>query len=305
MKIGKRFKLNNDITLYNGDCFQLLKELPAESVDLIITSPPYCMGKAYENPKDDIKTFKNQHERIFPDIYRALRIGGSVCWQVGCHVSASTVFPLDYFVYGIFTENSADKPFPLMLRNRIMWTYGHGLNSSQRFSGRYETLLWFTKGEEYNFDLDSVRIPQKYPGKKSYKGPNKGNYSGNPLGKNPSDVWDIPNVKAQHIEKTGHPCQFPVAIPQRLIKALTLTGSVILDPFMGSGSSGVAAVIEKRRFIGAEIQKDYYEIAVKRVKEAGKGNVKIREDVPVVKPDRNTSVAKIPRAFVTAKEGIR
>ena len=305
MKIGKAFEPDNDITLYHGDCEQLLKQLPDESVDLIITSPPYCIGKAYENPKDDIETFKNQHENIFPDIYRILKVGGSVCWQVGYHISAASVFPLDYFVYNIFTENSAELPFPFVLRNRIIWTYGHGLNSTRRFSGRHETLLWFSKGNDYGFDLDSIRIPQKYPGKRSYKGPNKGNYSGNPLGKNPSDVWDIPNVKAQHIEKTEHPCQFPVAIPQRLIKALTIADSIVLDPFMGSGTSGVAAIIEKRKFVGAEIQKDYYEIATTRINDACEGNARFREDVPVAEPNPNTSVAKTPEEFVTAKEEIQ
>ncbi len=194
MKIYKRFKIDNRITLYNGDCYNLLKQMPDESVDIIITSPPYCIGKAYESPQDDIETFKNQHKKIFPDIYRALKPGGSICWQVGYHITNSNVVPLDYFIYNIFVENSSKLKYPLVLRNRIIWTFGHGLNSTQRFSGRHETILWFTKGNEYEFNLDNVRIPQKYPGKRAYKGPNKGKFSGNPLGKNPSDVWDIPNV---------------------------------------------------------------------------------------------------------------
>ena len=123
------------------------------------------------------------------------------------------------------------------MRNRIIWTFGHGLNSVRRFSGRHETILWSTKGDSLEFNLDEVRVPQKYAGKRAYKGPHKGELSGNPLGKNPSDVWEIPNVKAKHIEKTEHPCQFPVAIPQRLIKALTHENALILDPFMGSGTT--------------------------------------------------------------------
>ena len=162
-------------------------------------------------------------------------------------------------------------------------------------------ILWFTKGEQSVFNLDDVRVPQKYPGKKSYKGPNKGNLSGNPLGKNPSDVWDIPNVKAMHVEKTDHPCQFPVAIPQRLIKALTAPNGLILDPFMGSGTTGVAAYIENRRFVGAEILQAYYEIAVSRLEESINGTVKIREDKPVAKPNANTAVAKLPDEFAKAR----
>ena len=293
----EEFEKNDNITIFNGDCCKILKLIPNESIDLIVTSPPYCIGKAYENPKDDIETFKKQHGKIFNDLYRVLKNGGSICWQVGYHVLNAHIYPLDFFVYEIFTRKSANLPTPLILRNRIVWTFGHGLNGTQRFSGRHEIILWFTKGDGYSFNLDSVRIPQKYPGKKSYKGPNKGNYSGNPLGKNPSDVWDIPNVKAKHIEKTDHPCQFPVAIPQRLIKALTPIGGVVFDPYMGSGTSSVASVIENRGFIGAEIHKPYYDIAKVRINEAIQGEAKIREDLPVTEPDINTSVARVPDSF--------
>ncbi|WP_058301062.1 DNA-methyltransferase [Gorillibacterium timonense] len=301
MKIYKRFSAENRITLYNGDSLKLLKQIPSNSVDMIITSPPYCIGKEYEDPQNDIESFKNEHKRIFPDIYRVLKPGGSLCWQVGYHINDATVFPLDFFVYDIFVEGSKDTEYPLLLRNRIIWTFGHGLNGTQRFSGRHETILWFTKGKNYNFDLDSIRIPQKYPGKRSYKGPNKGKLSGNLLGKNPSDVWDIPNVKAQHVEKTEHPCQFPVAIPRRLIKALTPVNGLVLDPYAGAGTSGVAAVLENRRFVGAEILSQYYDISIERIKAAERGEAKVREDVPVVEPNLNSSVAKLPEEFAKAR----
>ena len=303
MKIYKRFNDKNEITLYNGDCASLIKKIPDEYCDLIITSPPYCMGKAYEDINDDIETFKRQQTIIFEDVYRILKKGGSLCWQVGYHVNKSSIIPLDYYVYQIFGEQSRNFEIPLILRNRIIWTFGHGLNSVERFSGRHETILWFTKGEEYDFNLDCVRVPQKYPGKRSYKGENKGQFSGNPLGKNPSDVWDIPNVKANHIEKTEHPCQFPVVIPQRLIKALTPENGVVFDPFMGSGTSGVAALLEKRRFIGSEIMKEYYDIASGRVKQAIKGTIRIREDCPIKEPNPNTAVAQLPEEFRKMREG--
>ncbi|MEG0933568.1 MAG: site-specific DNA-methyltransferase [Lachnospiraceae bacterium] len=301
-KIYKRFKPENNVTLYNGDCLNLLKKLPDESVDLIVTSPPYCMGKAYEDPHDDIETFKKQHIEIFEDLYRVLKPGGSVCWQVGYHISNKCVVPLDYIIYDIFTSKSKNFKQPLILRNRIIWTFGHGLNSTTRFSGRHETILWFTKGQQEIFNLDSVRVPQKYPGKRFYKGPHKGNLSGNPFGKNPSDVWEIPNVKAKHVEKTEHPCQFPVVIPQRLIRALTSPNGLVLDPFMGSGTTGVASVVEGRRFVGAEIQGNYYSITANRIMEAMQGNAKIREDKPVVEPNENAAVAKLPEEFRKARE---
>lgn len=302
MRIYKKYKESNQVTLHNGDCIELLGRLPDESVDLVITSPPYCIGKAYEDPHNDIKTFRALHTSIFNELYRVVKPGGSVCWQVGYHISDKCVIPLDCIIYDIFTSLSEDREYPFILRNRIIWTFGHGLNSTKRFSGRHETIMWFTKGEQTMFNLDDVRVPQKYPGKRSYKGPNKGKFSGNPLGKNPSDVWDIPNVKALHIEKTEHPCQFPVAIPQRLIKALTEPGALILDPFMGSGTTGVAALIEGRRFAGAELVKKYYIISVERLKEAAEGKAKIREDKPVIEPNQNAAVAKLPEEFRVARE---
>ena len=292
MRIYKKYREGNKATLYDGDCKKLLKGLPDESVDLVVTSPPYCIGKAYEDPKDDIDTFKKLHEDIFSELYRVVKVGGSICWQVGYHVSETCIVPLDCIVYDLFTSLSRELANPLILHNRIIWTFGHGLNSSNRFSGRHETILWFSKGMPRQFNLDDVRVPQKYPGKRSYKGPKKGELSGNPLGKNPSDVWDIPNVKANH-----------VALPQRLIKALTSEGALILDPFMGVGTTGVAAMIENRRFAGAETVKEYYEVAIERIKEAENGTARIREDVPVFIPDERMAVARLPEEFAKAREG--
>jgi adenine-specific DNA-methyltransferase len=188
------------------DAFKFLGDLAPNSADLIVSSPPYCMGKEYDRSLS-IDDFFADHKRLAPLLVRALRSGGSLCWQVGHHVQNGVVVPLDALVYPILAAEKG-----LVLRNRIVWTFGHGVHASRRFSGRHETILWFTKGHDYHFDLDAVRVPQKYPGKRHYKGPNKGKWSGNPLGKNPSDVWEIPNVKSRHIEKAGHPCQFPVAL---------------------------------------------------------------------------------------------
>lgn len=313
MQIREEFEETNEVTLYNGDCKELLKTLPSESVDIMITSPPYCMGKAYEDPHDDLKTFKKQHEDIFDEIYRVVKPGGSICWQVGYHVSDAFVIPLDYIIYELFTTLSEKEKYPLILRNRIIWTFGHGLNSIKRFSGRHETILWFTKGPQTIFNLNDVRVPQKYPGKKSYKGNRKGELSGNPLGKNPSDVWhdivseestdvwDIPNVKANHVEKTEHPCQFPVAIPKRLIKALTNEKSLVADPFMGVGTTGVAAILTGRRFAGAELKNNYYQIARQRLLDASNGIAKVRPDVPAMMPNPNSAVAQLPNEFAEAR----
>lgn len=122
---------------------------------------------------------------MIEQLVRILREEGNLCWQVGNYIEHSEVFPLDIFYYDIF------KAKQLKLRNRIIWHFGHGLHASKRFSGRYETILWFTKSDSYVFNLDAVRVPSKYPGKTHYKGTNRGKPSGNPLGKNPSDIWQF------------------------------------------------------------------------------------------------------------------
>jgi len=274
--------------LVNVQAELLLATLPDASIDLVITSPPYCMGKEYEK-STSADDFLENHRRIFPEIVRVLKSGGSMCWQVGHHVKDGVAIPLDALVY------LAAMDFPeLVLRNRIVWTFGHGTHSPRRFSGRHENILWFTKGDDYTFDLDAVRIPQRYPGKRHYKGKHKGKLSGNPLGKNPGDVWDIPNVKARHVEKTKHPCQFPVALPRRLIKALTTPGAMVLDPYVGSGSSAVAALLEGRNFIGCDIKRPYLSIAKRRLKKLETGTLEVRADAPPSEPNASQSVAQLP-----------
>jgi adenine-specific DNA-methyltransferase len=232
---------------------------------------------------------------LFPEIYRITKEGGSICWQIWYHVKDNSIMPLDWLVYDVLKEYLADKR--LALRNRINWQFGHGLHTSKRFSWRHEVILWFTKGENYHFDLDAVRIPQKYPGKKYSKGDKKWQYSWNPLGKNPSDVWDIPNVKAHHIEKTDHQCQFPVALVQRFIKTVVPEEWVVFDPFMWSGSAGVATLLEWRFFIGSEMNDQYYNIAKDRCDKTLSWEIEYREDKPIYEPMWNLSVARKPESF--------
>lgn len=185
------------------------------------------------------------------------------------------IVPLDIVLYPVFREHG------LKLRNRIVWHFEHGLHCSKRMSGRYETILWFTKGDDYAFNLDAIRVPSKYPGKKYFKGPKAGQLSGNPLGKNPGDVWIIPNVKNNHVEKTAHPCQFPVELIERLVLALTKPGDAVLDPYMGVGSSVVAAVKHGRAGYGCDIVQEYVEIAWERIHALKAGELRTR---PMNKP---------------------
>ncbi len=291
-KIYRQFCFDKDHVLVNGDCVPFLSRIPSKSIDLVVTSPPYFMGKDYDKSVK-VEDFVNFHRKILPEIFRITKDGGSICWQVGYHVKMSQVVPLDYLIYEIFSDFS-----DLYLRNRIIWTFGHGLHGQKRFSGRHEMILWFTKGKNYYFDLDSIRIPQKYPGKRYYKGDKKGMFSGNPLGKNPSDVWDIPNVKAKHIEKSEHPCQYPIALAQRLIKALVPPKGKVLDPFIGSGTTAIAAILESKKFLGFEIEKKYHNVAVTRCHEALENRIKFRPlEREVLKPNPSQSVARKPAYF--------
>jgi len=287
VEIPSSFSPENEITLYHGDCLELLQTMPDESVQLVVTSPPYNIGKEYEDVLD-IEVYKSQQCQVIEECIRVLKSEGSICWQVGNYVNNGEIIPLDVLLYDCFKQNG------LKLRNRIVWHFGHGLHCKNRFSGRYETINWFTKSDDYVFNLDPVRVPQKYPGKKHFKGPNRGKYSGNPKGKNPSDVWNIPNVKSNHVEKTEHPCQFPVALIQRLVLSMTIEGDLVFDPFMGAGTTAVAAIINKRKAAGAEIVKKYYDVAVERIGKAFGGELRIRLDKPVYKPPEKSGLTANP-----------
>jgi len=277
-------------TLVNGDCLEAIQVLEDESIDLTLTSPPYCIGKAYD-VHTTIEGFVESNREIIRQVYKKTKPGGSICWQVGHHVRKGEIIPLDFVVYELFRELCPTAK----LRNRIIWSFGHGANCINRFSGRHETILWFSKGSDYFFDLDAVRVPQKYPGKKHYKGARKGEYSCNPLGKNPGDVWEIPNVKAGHVEKTGHPCQFPVGLAQRIVRSMCPKNGVVLDPFMGSGSTGAACMLEDRNFVGFELDKEYFGIAQDRIEAAKSGNLRYRDvELPILDPKLAGSVAKSP-----------
>lgn len=253
-----------DASILHGDSLELLKQIASSSVQLIITSPPYNIGKEYE-VKQEYSDYLNEMKPIIGELVRILRPGGSICWQVGNGIRRGEVIPLDALYYPIFKSEG------LSLRNRIVWCFGHGLHAQRRFSGRHETILWFTKGDEYVFNLDSVRVPAKYPMKKHYKGPNKGQLSGNPLGKNPGDVWEITNIKALHPEKTDHPCQFPVGLVDRLVRSLSNPGDIVVDPFLGSGTTIIAAAINGRKSLGIEISKKYIKISKQRVNDFIRG----------------------------------
>lgn len=251
-----------------------IRDMGDESVQLIITSPPYNIGKSYER-RTGLDHYIAAQREVIVECARVLDRRGSICWQVGNHVQSGEIFPLDIMLYPVFAERG------FKLRNRIVWHFEHGLHCSKRLSGRHETILWFTKGDDYTFNLDAIRVPSKYPGKKYFKGPKAGQLSGNPQGKNPGDVWIFPNVKNNHVEKTSHPCQFPVELVERLVLSLTAPGDTVFDPYMGVGSTVIGALKHDRSGTGCDVVPEYVEIARDRVKQLKAGILKTR---PMAKP---------------------
>lgn len=263
-------------TIICGDCLSEMKKIPSQFIQTIISSPPYNIGKNYES-KTSIGAYTESMIDIIEEFARILKPNGTLFWQVGNYVHEGEIIPLDVVFWNLF------KPFGFKLRNRIVWHFRHGLHCKKRFSGRYETVLFFTLSDDYVFNLDAVRVPSRYPGKKYFKGPRKGQLSGNPLGKNPSDfmalewedgIWDIPNVKHNHPEKTKHPCSFPVELAERCVLVGSNEGDIVLDPYAGAGSTVIAAAKNKRIGVGIEIVEEYCCLAKDRLDNIA--NLKLR-----------------------------
>jgi adenine-specific DNA-methyltransferase len=241
-----------------GDILEVLSDIPDGSIDLTVTSPPYNIGKEYETVKP-LSEYLHWCEAWLKEIHRVTAPAGALWLNMG-YIRVplkGTAVPLSYLLWG-------HSPFYLV--QEIVWNYGAGVSCKRMFSPRHEKWLWYVKNsDDYFFNLDAVRDPNvKYPNQKK-----NGKLKCNPLGKNPSDVWQIPKVTSganrASKERTSHPAQFPIAVIERIIKACSREGDTVLDPFMGSGTTGVAAGLLKRKFIGIEINAKYYALAKRRM----------------------------------------
>lgn len=241
-----------------GDCLEYLRRLPSGCVDLIVSSPPYNIGKEYES-KRALQVYLAEQRTILAECVRVLKPNGSVFWQVGAFSEAGALIPLDVRFFPMLED------LGLIPKNRIMWVRQHGLHATRKFSARHETILWFVKGEDYTFNLDAIRVPQKYQNKRHYRGDKRGEFSCNPNGKNPGDIWIFRNVKHNHEEQTVHPCQFPEDLITRIVLAATNVGDVVLDPYMGVGTVAVVARDHRRHFLGAELDEAYHKVALQRL----------------------------------------
>lgn len=266
--------VRNEAVLACEGNLPFMERLADEHIKLVVTSPPYNIGKGYED-KLALADYLDKQARVIQESVRLLHPQGSICWQVGNYVDDGEIVPLDAALYPLFRAQG------LKLRNRIVWHFGHGLHCTRRLSGRYETINWWTKSDRYTWNLDPIRVPSKYPGKRHFKGPNVGKLSGNPKGKNPGDVWEFPNVKSNHPEKTIHPCQFPVELVERLVLSMTNEDDAVLDPYMGVGSSIIAALMHNRRAYGCDIVPEYVDITRQRVDQLRAGRLRTR---PMGKP---------------------
>jgi adenine-specific DNA-methyltransferase len=251
----------NDFGLiYNQDCQEGLKKLLNNGVelDITITSPPYNIGKEYEKimPLDD---YIDWLVDICDNIYNLTKKDGSFLLNVG-YLSVEgkgKAVPITYLLW--------DK-IKFFLQQEIVWNYGAGVAGKKFLSPRNEKVLWYIKdSENYTFNLDDIRDPDvKYPNQKK-----NGKLRCNTLGKNPSDVWQIAKVTSgtdrSSDERTNHPAQFPEDLIARMVKGFSNENDLILDPFIGSGTTARTAMLNNRLFLGFEINKNYIEIIGERL----------------------------------------
>lgn len=259
--IGKPIFSDLGFILYCGDCCELLAILEEANfkVDLTITSPPYNIGKEYEKPMP-VSDYILWCSEWMTQIHNITTPEGAFWLNVGYLElkGKGLCVPIPYLIW--------DKS-PFYLLQEVVWKYGAGVTAKRRLSPRNEKWLFYVKNsKKYTFNLDDIRDPNvKYPNQKK-----NGKYRCNPLGKNPSDIWDFPKVttgvKRSSKERTGHPAQFPLKVVERIILASSNTKDLILDPFAGSCSAGVAAMGLGRIFIGVEMKSDYCKLAINRFK---------------------------------------
>ncbi len=256
--LGKPYFQSCNCLIYNLDCLEAMTILPDQSINLTVTSPPYNIGKEYENllPLDD---YINWCKKWITEVYRLTLYDGSFWLNLGylSIKNRAKAIPISYLLW--------DK-IPFYLIQEIVWNYGAGVAGSKFFSPRNEKFLWYVKNPEaYTFNLDDIRDPNvKYPNQKK-----NGKIKVNPLGKNPTDVWEFPKVTSgqnrSSKERTPHPAQFPSAVIQRIITASSHENEIVLDPFLGSGTTAMVALDLNRLVIGFEIRQDYCDIAANRI----------------------------------------
>ncbi|MDR1551940.1 MAG: site-specific DNA-methyltransferase [Prevotellaceae bacterium] len=256
-----------------ADCIETLNNMPKKSVNTIVTSPPYNLNKKY-GKYDDNRTFEeweNLIDRVANSAFDVLTDNGSFLLNVSPIPDKKTkeIVPLDAIAYFVFKRND------YALRNSIVWHFNNMQNCVNRLSGRWEAILWFVKDiNNYQFNLEDIRIPYITKNDKRLVGG---------TGRNPTDTWnfDIPESDFWYFDRVNnmtknklgieeHPCIFPVPMIERIIKMTTQKGEVVLDPFLGSGTTLVAAQNLKRIGLGMELDEKFAPIIKQRVEKESK-----------------------------------
>ena len=258
--LGKPDYENEFGLIYNQDCQKKKKKLMNSGVelDITITSPPYNIGKEYEKIMP-LNEYIEWLVDICDNIYKLTKKDGSFLLNVG-YLSVEgkgKAVPINYLLW---------EKIKFFLQQEIVWNYGAGVAGKKFLSPRNEKVLWYIKdSENYTFNLDDIRDPDvKYPNQKK-----NGKLRCNTLGKNPSDVWQIAKVTSgtdrSSDERTNHPAQFPEDLIVRMVKGFSNENDLILDPFIGSGTTARTAMLNNRLFLGFEINKNYIEIIGERL----------------------------------------
>jgi len=246
------------VRIYCGDCLEFMKRLPDDLVSLTVTSPPYNIGKEYET-RMALEEYLDWCESWMREIYRVTSPRGAFWLNLGYLEvpGKAKALPIPYLLW--------DR-IPFYIIQEVVWNYGAGVAAKRSFSPRNEKFLWCVKDpDNYTFNIEDIRDKDvKYPNQKKH-----GKLKCNPMGKNPSDVWQFPKVTSgtnrASEERTNHPAQFPVAVVDRIVKACSNEGELVMDPFMGSGSTAEACIRNRRPVVGLEIRADYVEIAAERI----------------------------------------
>lgn len=255
-----------------GDCVDSMRKIGGGMISLIFTSPPYNIGKEYEK-RVPLATYIAQMTPVAAEMARVLRPGGHLCWQVGNHVDNGKVVPLDMALHPTLAAAG------FVLQRRFLWTFGHGLHCQKRFSGRYETIVWYTKGPRTTELRWPIALLREALGR----------------------VIDAPNVKSNHVEKRTHPCPFPVELPQRFVLALTNPGDMVLDPFGGSGTTAVASLLAHREPVTIDCVREYSREARARLAAARAGTLPIRPmGKDVHEPTAGSALTQRPAAWDAA-----
>ncbi len=241
--------MNNKIEILQGEAIEKLKELQDESVDLIIADPPYNLNKDYGN-KSDSKSFDeyiNFTKEWTKEATRILKPNGTIYVFMG--------FRFISYLYQILENDNS-----LLFNNWICWFYTQGIGKKKGFSPRHDDILMFTKSKDFTFNLDEIRIPQKY-----YRSIN------NMRGANPGDVWEFSHIHYCQENRQNHPTQKPEGLMERMILASSNENDLVIDPFAGSGTTLRVCQQLNRNCLGVELNSEYVKMVESRLNEAFTG----------------------------------